>query len=150
MKLGATLAMCAASAFGTAMVLDSVTDGAIKRAIINKEFDLLDDPIEYAEEIELEEEHIVPLIRSDLPEGSPHDHVIMPIDDAVNIYTMLDDAIDKIDPEEHSGTKCFGDRAVSITRLFEAIEQDLDAFYDTTPSDDESTTETVETNDAEI
>ncbi len=147
MKFGTTLAMCAASALGTAFALNAVTDGAVKRSIINciEDDDLLDEDFDDFESedslidtqhVHVENDSIVALTSVDCPEGALHDHVMMPINDAINIYQIIEDAITQLDPENTSDVACFGDKAISFERLYDAIEDDLTHATQTT--DDES------------
>lgn len=136
MKFGTTLVLCAASALGTAFVLDKVTNGMVRDSLFNRDDDDLDDDFDdfddnekddarlYEVNIEPEDEGIYALTRANTDENAKHDHVFMPIQDALNLYDMIKEAICKIDPDEHSD-KCFGDKAISFERLYDAIEDDI-------------------------
>lgn len=136
MKLGTTLFVCAASAIGTALALDHVMDGAVKQTLIDciKDRDLLDeefgdfeldDNLTAMRPVHMYNDTIVALTSPDCPEDAPHDHVLMPINDAVNLYQIIKDSIGQLDPENQSDHALFGDKAISFERLYDAIEEDI-------------------------
>ena len=131
MKLGTTIALCAASAIGTAFALDKFTDGAIKdfitdtlidRGLINDDFDDFDDNFE---DFENESRNVYDTERGIFAvtgkDGNPF-CVMMPIQDATNIYQMLEDAVGRLS-ESASDIEAFGDKAISFERLYDALEE---------------------------
>lgn len=152
MKFGTTLAMCAASALGTAFALNAVTDGAVKRSIINcieddylldEDFDDFEseDSLIDAQHVHVENDGIVALTSVDCPEGALHDHVMMPINDAINLYQIIEDSVGQIDPENRDDHACFGDKAISFERLYDAIETDLNKIVQATDEEPAKTDE---------
>lgn len=120
MKLLTSIVLAAGAAIGTAAVINKVTDGYAKEAIIDKIFgidDIEDDGIG---------EDLGPINGFDLltdEEGKKH--VIMPAEDAVNLYQTIEDAITMIDPKK-SDYDLFGDKALSFEKLYDCIESLLD------------------------
>ena len=131
MKLGTTIALCAASAIGTAFALDKFTNGTIKecitdtlidRRLIDDDFDDFDDNFEDFEN----ESHKVYDTERDIftvtgKDGNPF-CVMMPIQDATNIYQMLEDAVGRLS-ESASDIEAFGDKAISFERLYDTLEK---------------------------
>ncbi len=121
MKFFKSLVLAASAAVGTAFVLNKATDGYVKEAVTDKLFgvDDIGNP-------EIEED-LGPINGFDLltdEEGKKH--VIMPAEDAVNLYQTIEDAITMIDPEK-SDYDLFGDKALSFEKLYDCIESLLDA-----------------------
>lgn len=127
MKFFTTLALAAGAAIGTGIVLDKVTDGYVKEALTDKIHgidNLGESSLEY-------EDDLGPINGFDLlTDDNGGKHVIMPLEDAINIYECIEDAIGKIDPEDTSDYKCFGDKAISFERLYDCIENELNSIED--------------------
>lgn len=127
MKFFTTLALAAGAAIGTGIVLDKVTDGYVKEALTDKihGIDDLGEPgLEY-------EDNLGPDNGFDLlTDDNGGKHVIMPLEDAINIYECIEDAVGKIDPEDTSDYKCFGDKAISFERLYDCIASELNDIED--------------------
>ena len=137
MKLGTTIALCAVSAIGTAIALDKVTEGAVRDVIsdilIDRGLDMADD----FDDDNFDDENFDDFKFSD--ENSA-DHnperdiftiagkdekpfcVMMPIQDATNIYHMLEDAVSRLS-ESASDLEAFGDKAISFERLCDTLEK---------------------------
>lgn len=127
MKFFTTLALAAGAAIGTGIVLDKVTDGYVKEALTDKIHgidDLGESGLEY-------EDNLGPMNGFDLlTDDNGKKHVIMPLEDAINIYECIEDAVGKIDPEDTSDYKCFGDKAISFERLYDCIASELNDIED--------------------
>lgn len=121
MKFFTSLALAAGAAIGTAAVINKVTDGYAKEAVVDKIFgidDIGDTDIG---------EDLGPIKDFDLlTDENGNKHVIMPAEDAVNLYQTIEDAITMIDPEK-SDYDLFGDKALSFEKLYDCIESLLDA-----------------------
>ena len=125
MKLGTTIALCAVSAIGTAIALDKVTEGAVRDAIsdilIDRGLDMADDFDDFDDEsIDAynPERDIFTIAGKDEKPFC----VMMPIQDATNIYHMLEDAVGRLS-ESASELEAFGDKAISFERLYDALEK---------------------------
>ena len=133
MKLGTTIALCAVSAIGTAIALDKVTEGAVRDVIsdilIDRGLDMADDFDDFDDEkfddFE-DEDHKVYNTERDIFAVTGKDEkpfcVMMPIQDATNIYHMLEDAVGRLS-ESASDLEAFGDKAISFERLYDALEK---------------------------
>lgn len=133
MKLGTTIALCAVSAIGTAIALDKVTEGAVRDVIsdilIDRGLDMADDFDDFDDEkfdnfddgsIDAynPERDIFTIAGKDEKPFC----VTMPIQDATNIYHMLEDAVGRLS-ESASDLEAFGDKAISFERLYDALEK---------------------------
>lgn len=127
MKFFTALTLAAGTAIGTGIILDKVTDGYVKEALTDKIHgidDLGESGLEY-------EDDLGPVNGFDLlTDDNGKKHVIMPLEDAINIYECIEDAIGKIDLDDQSDYKCFGDKAISFERLYDCIESELDNIED--------------------
>lgn len=126
MKLGTTIALCAASAIGTAFALDKFTDGAIKDCITDTLIDrgLIDDDFDDFDDENFDKEVFNPerdIFTISGKEEKPF-CAVMPIQDATNIYQMLEDAVGRLS-ESASDLEAFGDKAISFERLYDALEK---------------------------
>ena len=137
MKLGTTIALCAVSAIGTAIALDKVTEGAVRDVIsdilIDRGLDMADDfdddnfNDENFDDFKFSDENSVDHNpERDIFTISGKDEkpfcVMMPIQDATNIYHMLEDAVGRLS-ESASDLEAFGDKAISFERLYDALEK---------------------------
>ncbi len=129
MKFGTTIALCAATAIGTAYALNKLTGGEVKDAAIDMMIDhgLLDDDFDDENFDDFDDERpkiydsskdmIVYTDKDDMPFS-----VMMPIQDATNIYQMLEDAVGRLS-ECESDIEAFGDKAISFERLYDVLEE---------------------------
>ena len=128
MKFFTSLALAAGAAIGTAAVINKVTDGYAKEAVIDKIFgidDIGDSDIG---------EDLGPIKDFDLlTDENGNKHVIMPAEDAINLYECIEDSITKIDPEK-SDYEIFGDKALSFEKLYDCIESLLNTVSNDTDS----------------
>lgn len=128
MKLFTSIVLAAGAAIGTAVVINKVTDGYAKEAVIDKIFsidDIGDSDIG---------EDFGPIKDFDLlTDEDGNKHVIMPAEDAINLYECIEDSITKIDPEK-SDYEIFGDKALSFEKLYDCIESLLNTVSDDTDS----------------
>ena len=135
MKLGTTIALCAVSAIGTAIALDKVTEGAVRDVIsdilIDRGLDMADDFDDFDDEnfddFKFSDENSVDFnSERDIFTIAGKDEkpfcVMMPIQDATNIYHMLEDAVGRLS-ESASDLEAFGDKAISFERLYDALEK---------------------------
>ena len=137
MKLGTTIALCAVSAIGTAIALDKVTEGAVRDVIsdilIDRGLDMADDfdddnfDDENFDDFKFSDENSVDFnSERDIFTIAGKDEkpfcVMMPIQDATNIYHMLEDAVGRLS-ESASDLEAFGDKAISFERLYDALEK---------------------------
>ena len=137
MKLGTTIALCAVSAIGTAIALDKATEGAVRDVIsdilIDRGVDMADDfdddnfDDENFDDFKFSDENSVDYNpERDIFTISGKDEkpfcVMMPIQDATNIYHMLEDAVGRLS-ESASDLEAFGDKAISFERLYDALEK---------------------------
>lgn len=140
MKLGTTIALCAVSAIGTAIALDKVTEGAVRDVIsdilIDRGLDMADDFDDFDDEkfndenfddFKFSDENSVDFnSKRDIFTIAGKDEkpfcVMMPIQDATNIYHMLEDAVGRLS-ESASDLEAFGDKAISFERLYDALEK---------------------------
>ena len=135
MKLGTTIALCAVSAIGTAIALDKVTEGAVRDVIsdilIDRGLDMADDFDDFNDEnfddFKFSDENSVDFnSERDIFTIAGKDEkpfcVMMPIQDATNIYHMLEDAVGRLS-ESASDLEAFGDKAISFERLYDALEK---------------------------
>lgn len=155
MKFFTTLAIAAGAAIGTGIVLDKVTDGYVKEALTDKIHgidDLGDSNLDY-------EDNMGPVEGFDLlTDDNGKKHVIMPLEDAINIYDCIEDAIGKIDPDTTNDFQCFGHKAISFERLYDCIESELNIIEDNLdalendemPADEEDALEVTDVNPDEI
>ena len=138
MKLGTTIALCAVSAIGTAIALDKVTEGAVRDAIsdilIDRGLDMADDFDDFDDE-KFNDENFDNFDDESIDAYNPERDiftiagkdekpfcVMMPIQDATNIYHMLEDAVGRLS-ESASDLEAFGDKAISFERLYDALEK---------------------------
>ena len=131
MKLGTTIALCAVSAIGTAIALDKVTEGAVRDVIsdilIDRGLDMADDfdddslNVFSACEIDDTSKKIRPLASLETPDDPSM--ILMDIDEADNIYQMLEDAILHLTETESDVDSIFGDKTNSFKRLYDALEE---------------------------
>ena len=138
MKLGTTIALCAVSAIGTAIALDKVTEGAVRDAIsdilIDRGLDMADDFDDFDDE-KFNDENFDNFDDESIDAYNPERDiftiagkdekpfcVMMPIQDATNIYHMLEDAVGRLS-ESASDLEAFGDKAISFERLHDALEK---------------------------
>lgn len=126
MKFFSTLALAAGAAIGTGIVLDKMTDGYVKEALTDKinGIDSLGESDDFGFENNLGPVEGFDLLTDD----NGKKHVIMPLEDAINIYECIEDAIGKIDPDSNSDYECFGDKAISFERLYDCIENELNTI----------------------
>ena len=133
MKLGTTIALCAVSAISTAIALDKVTEGAVQDVIsdilIDRGLDMADDFDDFDDENfdNFDDESIDAYNpERDIFTIAGKDEkpfcVMMPIQDATNIYHMLEDAVGRLS-ESASDLEAFGDKAISFERLHDALEK---------------------------
>ena len=135
MKLGTTIALCAVSAIGTAIALDKVTEGAVRDVIsdilIDRGLDMADDFDDFDDEkfddFKFSDENSVDYNpERDIFTIAGKDEkpfcVMMPIQDATNIYHMLEDAVGRLS-ESASDLEAFGDKAISFERLYDTLEK---------------------------
>ena len=138
MKLGTTIALCAVSAIGTAIALDNATEGAVRDVIsdilIDRGLDMADDFDDFDDEKFNDEnfdnfdDESIDAYNSerDIFTIAGKDEkpfcVMMPIQDATNIYHMLEDAVGRLS-ESASDLEAFGDKAISFERLYDALEK---------------------------
>ena len=137
MKLGTTIALCAVSAIGTAIARDKVTEGAVRDVIsdilIDRGLDMADDfdddnfDDENFDDFKFSDENSVDFnSERDIFTIAGKDEkpfcVMMPIQDATNIYHMLEDAVGRLS-ESASDLEAFGDKAISFERLYDALEK---------------------------
>lgn len=137
MKLGTTIALCAVSAIGTAIALDNATEGAVRDVIsdilIDRGLDMADDfdddnfDDENFDDFKFSDENSVDHNpERDIFTIAGKDEkpfcVMMPIQDATNIYHMLEDAVDRLS-ESASDLEAFGDKAISFERLYDTLEK---------------------------
>ena len=138
MKLGTTIALCAVSAIGTAIALDKVTEGAVRDVIsdilIDRGLDMADDFDDFDDE-KFNDENFDNFDDESIDAYNPERDiftiagkdekpfcVMMPIQDATNIYHMLEDAVSRLS-ESASDLEAFGDKAISFERLYDALEK---------------------------
>ena len=138
MKLGTTIALCAISAIGTAIALDKVTEGAVRDVIsdilIDRGLDMADDFDDFDDE-KFNDENFDNFDDESIDAYNPDRDiftiagkdekpfcVMMPIQDATNIYHMLEDAVGRLS-ESASDLEAFGDKAISFERLYDALEK---------------------------
>ena len=133
MKLGTTIALCAVSAIGTAIALDKATGGVVRSTIsdilidhglgMKDDFDDFDD--ENFDDFE-DKDHKVYDTERDIFAVTGKDEnpfcIMMPIQDATNIYNMLEDAVGRLS-ESASDIEAFGDKAISFERLYDTLEE---------------------------
>lgn len=146
MKFFTALTLAAGTAIGTGIILDKVTDGYVKEALTDKIHgidDLGESGLEY--EDDLGPDNGFDLLTDD----NGKKHVIMPLEDAINIYECIEDAIGKIDPKDQSDYKCFGEKSISFERLYDCIESELSNIEDTL-DDLETDPDTTISNDEEV
>ena len=138
MKFGTTIALCAVSAIGTAIALDKVTEGAVRDVIsdilIDRGLDMADDFDDFDDE-KFNDENFDNFDDESIDAYNPERDiftiagkdekpfcVMMPIQDATNIYHMLEDAVGRLS-ESASDLEAFGDKAISFERLYDALEK---------------------------
>ena len=138
MKLGTTIALCAVSAIGTAIALDKVTEGAVRDVIsdilIDRGLDMADDFDDFDDE-KFNDENFDNFDDESIDAYNPERDIFtiagkdekpfcvtMPIQDATNIYHMLEDAVGRLS-ESASDLEAFGDEAISFERLHDALEK---------------------------
>lgn len=138
MKLGTTIALCAVSAIGTAIALDKVTEGAVRDVIsdilIDRGLDMADDFDDFDDE-KFNDENFDNFDDENIDAYNPERDIFtiagkdekpfcvtMPIQDATNIYHMLEDAVGRLS-ESASDLEAFGDKAISFERLHDALEK---------------------------
>ena len=138
MKLGTAIALCAVSAIGTAIALDKVTEGAVRDVIsdilIDRGLDMADDFDDFDDE-KFNDENFDNFDDESIDAYNPERDiftiagkdekpfcVMMPIQDATNIYHMLEDAVGRLS-ESASDLEAFGDKAISFERLHDALEK---------------------------
>ena len=138
MKLGSTIALCAVSAIGTAIALDKVTEGAVRDVIsdilIDRGLDMADDFDDFDDE-KFNDENFDNFDDESIDAYNPERDIFtiagkdekpfcvtMPIQDATNIYHMLEDAVGRLS-ESASDLEAFGDKAISFERLHDALEK---------------------------
>ena len=138
MKLGTTIALCAVSAIGTAIALDKVTEGAVRDVIsdilIDRGLDMADDFDDFDDE-KFNDENFDNFDDESIDAYNPERDIFtiagkdekpfcvtMPIQDATNIYHMLEDAVGRLS-DSASDLKAFGDKAISFERLYDALEK---------------------------
>ena len=138
MKLGTTIALCAVSAIGTAIALDNATEGAVRDVIsdilIDRGLDMADDFDDFDDE-KFNDENFDNFDDESIDAYNPERDiftiagkdekpfcVMMPIQDATNIYHMLEDAVGRLS-ESASDLEAFGDKAISFERLYDALEK---------------------------
>ena len=138
MKLGTTIALCAVSAIGTAIALDKVTEGAVRDVIsdilIDRGLDMADDFDDFDDE-KFNDENFDNFDDESIDAYNPERDIFtiagkdekpfcvtMPIQDATNIYHMLEDAVGRLS-ESASDLEAFGDKAISFERLHDALEK---------------------------
>ena len=138
MKLGTTIALCAVSAIGTAIALDKVTEGAVRDVIsdilIDRGLDMADDFDDFDDE-KFNDENFDNFDDESIDAYNPERDIFtiagkdekpfcvtMPIQDATNIYHMLEDAVGRLS-ESASDLEAFGDKAISFERLYDALEK---------------------------
>ena len=133
MKLGTTIALCAVSAIGTAIALDKATGGVVRSTIsdilidhgLGMKDDLDDFDDENFDDFE-DKDHKVYDTERDIFAVTGKDEnpfcIMMPIQDATNIYQMLEDAVSRLS-ESASDIEAFGDKAISFERLYDALEE---------------------------
>ena len=138
MKLGTTIALCAVSAIGTAIALDKVTEGAVRDVIsdilIDRGLDMADDFDDFDDE-KFNDENFDNFDDESIDAYNPERDIFtiagkdekpfcvtMPIQDATNIYYMLEDAVGRLS-ESASDLEAFGDKAISFERLHDALEK---------------------------
>lgn len=133
MKFFTALTLAAGAAIGTGIILDKVTDGYVKEALTDKIHgidDIGESDLEY-------EDNLGPVNGFDLlTDDNGGKHVIMPLEDAINIYQCIEDAVGVMDPDEESDYNCFGDKCVSFERLYDCIEKDLMDLYESRKSEE--------------
>ena len=138
MKLGTTIALCAVSAIGTAIALDKVTEGAVRDVIsdilIDRGLDMADDFDDFDDE-KFNDENFDNFDDESIDAYNPERDIFtiagkdekpfcvtMPIQDATNIYHMLEDAVSRLS-ESASDLEAFGDKAISFERLYDTLEK---------------------------
>ena len=138
MKLGTTIALCAVSAIGTAIALDNATEGAVRDVIsdilIDRGLDMADDFDDFDDE-KFNDENFDNFDDESIDAYNPERDIFtiagkdekpfcvtMPIQDATNIYHMLEDAVGRLS-ESASDLEAFGDKAISFERLHDALEK---------------------------
>ena len=138
MKLGTTIALCAVSAIGTAIALDKVTEGAVRDVIsdilIDRGLDMADDFDDFDDE-KFNDENFDNFDDESIDAYNPERDiftisgkdekpfcVMMPIQDATNIYHMLEDAVIRLS-ESMSDIEAFGDKAISFERLYDTLKK---------------------------
>ena len=138
MKFGTTIALCAVSAIGTAIALDKVTEGAVRDVIsdilIDRGLDMADDFNDFDDE-KFNDENFDNFDDESIDAYNPERDIFtiagkdekpfcvtMPIQDATNIYHMLEDAVGRLS-ESASDLEAFGDKAISFERLHDALEK---------------------------
>ena len=138
MKFGTTIALCAVSAIGTAIALDKVTEGAVRDVIsdilIDRGLDMADDFDDFDDE-KFNDENFDNFDDESIDAYNPERDIFtiagkdekpfcvtMPIQDATNIYHMLEDAVGRLS-ESASDLEAFGDKAISFERLHDALEK---------------------------
>lgn len=138
MKLGTAIALCAVSAIGTAIALDKVTEGAVRDVIsdilIDRGLDMADDFDDFDDE-KFNDENFDNFDDESIDAYNPERDIFtiagkdekpfcvtMPIQDATNIYHMLEDAVGRLS-ESASDLEAFGDKAISFERLHDALEK---------------------------
>ena len=138
MKFGTTIALCAVSAIGTAIALDKVTEGAVRDVIsdilIDRGLDMADDFDDFDDE-KFNDENFDNFDDESIDAYNPERDIFtiagkdekpfcvtMPIQDATNIYHMLEDALGRLS-ESASDLETFGDKAISFERLHDALEK---------------------------
>ena len=138
MKFGTTIALCAVSAIGTAIALDKVTEGAVRDVIsdilIDRGLDMADDFDDFDDE-KFNDENFDNFDDESIDAYNPERDIFtiagkdekpfcvtMPIQDATNIYYMLEDAVGRLS-ESASDLEAFGDKAISFERLHDVLEK---------------------------
>lgn len=62
--------------------------------------------------------------------------LMIPGEDAINLYLCIEEAIGKIDLESLSDYKCFGDKAISFERLYDVLEDEILEYRKTHKEED--------------
>ena len=127
MKFGTTIALCAATAIGTAYALNKLTGGEVKDAAVDMMIDhgLLDDDFDDENFDDFEDDKVYDTEKDIFvvhnSDNKPFT-VMMPVKDATNLYEMLEDAVSRLS-ESASDLEAFGDKAISFERLYDALEK---------------------------
>lgn len=127
MKFGTTIALCAATAIGTAYALNKLTGGEVKDAAVDMMIDhgLLDDDFDDENFDDFEDDKVYDTEKDIFvvhnSDNKPFT-VMMPVKDATNLYEMLEDAVGRLS-ESASDLEAFGDKAISFERLYDTLEK---------------------------